>query len=427
MTSARWEQLIALVERLPPDKAQKLREMLATLDTGKTAASGLSQMMKTLELRSSDAAGVAPKTLMRRICEHLEPFLVNTVDDDDAEGTVARPTLAIWWRAAKTQMPDLGQWEDAFLAAFVGGNADQAEQIADSATGELARQALSLTIKGGSPQVISDIRRIGAILMGGTRLRKGLENLGLTGPVTAKNRVSLAGLLTDRFATEYARASEDSEFNPVWLGHAAMNRLLRPWEVASLVNSIQLAGTKGVKLEETELAPLVQRVVGLLRRLAIESVNAIKETARSRKLEDITRTAEISAQYFDASEMISQQLKIERESAWGRIYMMLRKNVSDVIVDKLDKYEDVIVEFIEEWDEAEQLAEDNPKAARASAAADLLGGWRSRADRHGFTTLFSALERRTHALFSRSLGQSPEGKTVWISQKKRLLQGLRLI
>lgn len=399
--------------------------MLATLDTGQAAASGLSQMMKALELRSSDATGAAPKTLMRRICEHLEPFLVNTVDDDDAEGTVARPTLAIWWRAAKTQLPDLGQWEDAFLTALSGGNAEQAEQIADTATAELARQALRLTIKGGSPQVISDIRRIGAILTGGAGLWKSLENLGLIGQVTAKNRVSLAGPLTERFAAEYTKASEDSAFNPVWLGHAAMNRLLRPWEVASLVNSIQLVGTKGVKLEETELAPLVQRLVGLLRRLAVESVNAVKDTARSRKLEDITRTAEITARYFDASETISHQLKIERESAWGRIYIMLRKNVSDVIVDKLEKYEDIIVEFVEEWDDAEQLAEDNPKAARVFAAADLLGGWRNRADRHGFATLFSALERRTHALFSRSPGQTPEGKDVWISQKKRLLAGLR--
>jgi len=426
VASTRWEQLIALIGRLPPDKAEKLRSLLASQDFGTAVSDGFAEMMTALALRSGDAGSQAPEALMRRVCKLLEPFLVNTVEVDEAEGTVARPSLAIWWAAAKAQMPIVAEWEQKFTQALGKKDDAEAQEIADAATVELAKQALKLTAKGASAQVNSDIKRIAAILSGGPSLRRALNALGLEGQVTHKNRLPLAGALEERFALEYGNAMASGEFNPIWLGHAAMNRLERPWQVLALIHKVQVMHAKGVKLEETDLAPLVQRNVELLRSLSIQSVNSIKEAAKSRKAEDMQRAGTWSTSYFDASEMFADQLKIERDSAWGRTYFTLRKTLYELIDAKLPEYEDILVEFIEEWDEATQLEADNAKFSQALAAAALLGIWRGRAERHGFSTSFSALERRLRALISRSLGQSEEGKSAWRLQKKQLLQVLRM-
>lgn len=427
MTDARWQQLIALIERLPPDKAQKLRELLNAPDFGNIAAEGFAQMMRTLELRSSDAAGgPGPETLMRRICKRLEPFLVNSVDDEE-EGVVARPTLMIWWKAAKAQSRQIAVWEEEFTAALQRDDAEAATLVGLAAADQLGRDALTMNAKSATRSVMADIRRIGAILSAGTALYDALEILGLTGPVTAKSRTELTPLLLEQFPAAYLRAADEQIYNPIWLGYAAMNRLQRPWEVLNLVAAIQPANARSIRLEDTELAPLVQRVMNLLRQLSSQSISAIRDGARQRTLERIQTANARCIDFFDAAELVTAQLKIERESPWGRIFLTLRKTMSEVIVDKLEDYEDVLVGFVEDWDEELQLTPGNAAAELAFAAVELLGLWRGRSERHGFATSFAAFDRRTYALVSRSLGQSPEAKDVWLAQKKRIMETLRFV
>jgi hypothetical protein len=249
----------------------------------------------------------------------------------------------------------------------------------------------------------------------------------LTGPVTAKNRIALTPLLEEQFPVEYAKAADEQIYNPIWLGHAAMNRLQKPWEVLHLVTAIQLANARSIRLEDTELAPLVERVIGLLRQLSSQSVMVIRDGARQRSLEALRAATETTTRYFDAAEVITAQLKLERESAWGRLFLTLRKTIAEIIADRLTDFEDVLVGFVEDWDEETQLVADNAPAELGFAAVELLGAWRSRADRHGFATTFGAFDRRTYALVSRSLGETAEGKDVWLAQKRRILETLRLV
>lgn len=427
MTDVRWQQLIQLIERLPPDKAQKLRALLNTQDFNNIAAEGFAQMMRTLEVRSSDIAGGAgPETLMRRVCTRLEPFLVNASDDEE-EGVIGRPTLMVWWKAAKAQSRQITLWEEEFTEALARRDAEAATLVARAAADDLARSARTMTVKAASRSVMVDIRRIGAILAGGTALYDALDMLGLTGPVTAKTQIDLTPLLLEQFPAAYAKAADEQIYNPIWLGYAAMNRLRRPWEVLYLVNALQLANARSIRHEDTELAPLVQRVITLLRQLSAQGVTAIKDAARAPTVEKLRAALECSGRYFDAAEIVTAQLKIERDSPWGKIFLTLRRTISELIADKLTDFEDVMVGFVEEWDESTQLAGENPAAEVAFAAIDLLGMWRARADRHGFATTFGTFDRRTYALVSRSPGVSAEGKDLWLAQKRRILESLRLV
>ncbi len=427
MTDPRWQQLIELIDRLPADKAQNLRELLSSQDFSNIAAEGFTQIMQKLALRSSDAGGgPGPETLMRRVCKRLEPFLVNTVDDGD-EGVIARPTLMEWWKAAKAQSRQITLWEEEFTEALGRQDAAAATLVGLTAADQLARMSNTMNVKSASRAAMADIRRIGAILSGGPALYDSLELLGLSGPVTAKTRIELTALLQEQFPIEYAKAADEQIYNPIWLGYAAMNRLNKPWEVLYLVSAIQLANARSIRLEDTELAPLVQRVISLLRQLSSQSVMAIRDGARQRSLEAIRAAIDTTTRYFDAAEVVTAQLKLERDSAWGRIFLTLRKTIAEIIADKITDFEDVLVGFVEDWDEEVQSDPENAPAALAFAAVDLLGIWRARSDRHGFATTFGAFDRRTYALVSRSHGVSEEGKDVWLAQKRRILETLRFV
>ncbi len=427
MTNDRWQQLIALVERLPPDKAQKLRDLLKTQDFGNIAAEGFAQMMRTLDLRSSDVAGgPGPETLMRRVCKRLEPYLVNANDTDD-EGVVARSSLMIWWKAAKTQSRQISAWEEEFSDALVRQDSDAASLVGLAAADQLARSSRTMTIKGASRAVMTDIRRIGEILSGGTALYDALESLGLTGPVTGKNRIELAPLLQEQFPIEYAKAANEQIYNPIWLGYAVLDRLQKPWEVLQLINGIQMANARSVRVEDTELAPLVERVMNLLRLLSSQSVTEIKDGAREPTLATLHAVFQSTARYFEAAEVVTAQLKLDRDGPWGRLFLTLRRTIAEVIAEKLNDFEDVLVEFVEEWDEDIQFDATNLQLERAYAVVDLLAMWRAHADRHGFATTFGAFDRRTFSLVSRSLGASEAGKDLWLVQKRRILETLRLV
>ena len=427
MTSDRWQQLIALVERLPPDKAQKLRDALKTQDFSNIAAEGFAQMMRTLDLRSTDVAGgPGPETLMRRVCKRLEPYLVNTNDDED-EGVISRPTLMIWWKAAKAQSRQLSLWEDEFSEALARQDSEAASLVERAAADHLAGACLTMTVKAATRAVTTDIRRIGQILSGGTALYDALDVLGLVGPVTGKSRIDLSPLLQEQFPIEYARAADEQIYNPIWLGYAVLNRLRKPWEVLYLVNGIQMANARSVRVEDTELAPLVERVMNFLRLVSSQSVAEIKDSAREPSLAKIHAVSQSTARYFEAAEVVAAQLKLDRDGAWGRLFLSLRKTTAEAITEKLNDFEDILVGFVEEWDEDVQSDLANAPLELAYAVVDLLAMWRAHADRHGFATTFGAFDRRTFSLVSRSLGESEAGKDLWLVQKRRILETLRLV
>ncbi len=422
----RWQQLVALVSRLPPEKAEKLREMLAGDGLVMAGSEGFGQVLRALELRRGDGmAQAAAEPLMRRICHLLEPFLVNDEAAATA-GTIRRKSLVPWWEASLAQSAALRDLDKQYERAIREKLTAEMERLEDEAMAELARRGRTLTGRNLAPAVIEDIRRIATVLGGGSALRKALQELGVDGP-PGKFGIELDDRLIRRFGRAYEALGAERTFDPVWLGHAVMNHLTRPWDVVALIHRV--TGCTDVHmLEQTELAPLMERTMDQLVAVAARAVTDIKAAARHGKAADSAAASDSANLYFDLSEAIAREIKLERSSHWGQAYMASRKTLSDLIADTLEDFEEVINDFLDEWTADQHGREDHPGFLDAVAAADFLGSMRLRAARHGFGMPFTSLERRMQDSLGRSM-KRPRGNAPdpWPGQKRRLLAGLRLI
>lgn len=421
----RWQQLLALVSQLPPDKAEKLREMLGGDGLVMANSEGLGQVLKALELRRGDEGAAAGEPLMRRICQLLEPFLVDE-DADAGAGRIRRTSLVPWWEASLAQSPAIQDIDQQYRRAIREKLGAERERLEGEAMAELARRARTLTIRNIAQAVIEDVRRIGIILGGGMALAKVLTELGVDGAPEAPG-IELDEPIVRRFGRAYEALGAERTFDPVWLGHAVMNHLARPWEVVTLIHRV--TGCTDVHmLEQTELAPLVDRTMEQMITVAGRAQKAIKEASRHPTAAAIEAAARGAVLYFDLAEAIAREIKLERSSHWGQAYMASRKNLSDLIADTLEDFEAVIGDFLDDWTADAHGQDDHPGFLAAVAAADFLGAMKLRATRHGFGMPFTALERRLQDSLGRVM-KRPKGNAPdpWPGQKRRLLGGLRLI
>lgn len=421
----RWQQLVALIEKLPAEKANKLREMLSGDGLIRASSAGFGQVLQALELRRSDGEKAAAEPLMRKICTLLEPFLVNE-DGEIAAGTIRRKSLVPWWEASMAQSPALRDIDQHYERAIREHLTAEMERLEEEAMAELSRRARQLTFKNTAQSVIEDVRRIGTVIGGGMALAKALEDLGVDGPPGSPG-IELDELVVRRFARAYDALGAEPTFDPVWLGHAVMNHLEKPWDVVTLIHRV--TGCKDVTmLEQTDLAPLMDRTMDQLVAVASRAIDGIKEAARQRTADVIQSATEDANLYFDLAEAIAREIKLERASAWGQAYLNSRKTLSDLIPEKLDDFEETITDFLDDWTAEANGSDEDPAYLAAGAAADFVGAMKLRAARHGFGMPFTALERRLQDALGRSM-KRPRGDAPdpWPAQKRRLLGGLRLI
>ncbi|HEV2677986.1 MAG TPA: hypothetical protein VGV37_25870 [Aliidongia sp.] len=422
----RWEQLVALIAKLPPEKADKLRAMLGGDSLVIASSAGFGQVLQALELRrEGDRGQETSEPLMRRICHLLEPFLVNLTELDSA-GVIRRQSLVPWWEASIAQSPVLRDIDQQYQRATKAKISAEMERLEEEAMAELAERAKTLTIRNTAQSVIEDVRRIGIVLAGGLPLAKALRDLGIEGPPSADG-IELDSVLVRRFGQAYEALGVDHKFDPVWLGHAVMNHLSKPWEVVTLIHRV--TGSTDIQmLEQTELAPLIDRTINQLVSVAAEATRAIKDAARQKKADGIEAATRNANLYFDLAESIAREIKLERTSQWGQSYMTSRKALSDLIPDKLGEFEETVTDFLDDWTPDTHGRDDHPGFLNAVAAADFIGFMKLRAARHGFGMPFANLERRMQDALGRSMKRPPRDTLdPWPAQKRRLLQGLRLI
>ena len=422
----RWQQLVELISKLPPDKADKLRAMLGGDALVIANSDGFGQVLKALELRrDGDRGQDTSEPLMRRICQLLEPFLVNHVEFETT-GVIRRQSLVPWWEASMAQSPALRDIDQQYQRATKAKITAEMERLEEEAMAELARHAKTLTVRNTAQSVIEDVRRIGIVLAGGMPLAKALRTLGIEGP-PSEGGIELDSVLVRRFGHAYEALGTDRLFDPVWLGHAVMNHLAKPWEVVTLIHRV--TGSTDIQmLEQTELAPLIDRTMDQLVAVAAKATQLIKDAARLKQADPIEAAARSANLYFDLSESIAREIKLERASQWGQAYMNSRKGLSDLIPDKLEDFEEAITDFLDDWTHAVHGRDDHPGFINAVAAADFIGSMKLRAARHGFGMPFAGLERRMQDQLGRSMKRPPgDAPDPWPAQKRRLLQGLRLI
>ena len=421
----RWQQLIALIAQLPPEKASKLREMLGGDSLIMQSSAGFGQVLQALELRRSDADKAAAEPLMRKVCTLLEPFLVND-DTETAAGTIRRKSLVPWWEASMAQSAPLRDLDQQYQRAIREKLTAEMERLEEEAMGELARRARTLTFKNTAQSVIEDVRRIGTVVGGGMALAKALREIGIDGPPTRPG-IELNDRIVRRFAQAYDALGAERTFDPVWLGHAVMNHLDKPWDVVALIHRVT-GSTDVSMLEQTELAPLMDRTMAQLVAAATRATQNIKEAARKKTSPEIDAATAAANLYFDLAEAIAREIKLERTSPWGQAYLNSRKTLSDLIPDTLEDFEEIIVDFVDDWTPEDRGREDHPAYLSAVAATDFLGAMKLRAARHGFGMPFTGLERRLQDTLGRSMKRPrPNEADPWPGQKRRLLKGLRLI
>ena len=421
----RWQQLIALIAQLPPEKASKLREMLGGDSLIMQSSAGFGQVLQALELRRSDADKAAAEPLMRKVCTLLEPFLVND-DTETAAGTIRRKSLVPWWEASMAQSAPLRDLDQQYQRAIREKLTAEMERLEEEAMGELARRARTLTFKNTAQSVIEDVRRIGTVVGGGMALAKALREIGIDGPPTRPG-IELNDRIVRRFAQAYDALGAERTFDPVWLGHAVMNHLEKPWDVVALIHRVT-GSTDVSMLEQTELAPLMDRTMAQLVAVATRATRGIKSAARQKTAPEIETATAAANLYFDLAEAIAREIKLERTSPWGQAYLNSRKTLSDLIPDTLEDFEEIIVDFVDDWTPEDRGREDHPAYLSAVAATDFLGAMKLRAARHGFGMPFTGLERRLQDTLGRSMKRPrPNEADPWPGQKRRLLKGLRLI
>jgi hypothetical protein len=418
----RWQRLAELIAKLPPDKADKLRAMLDGDGLVMTNSPGFGQILQALELRRGDRDGSEP--LMRRICQMLEPFLVSR-ETLEGTGVIRRQSLVAWWEASMAQSPALGTIDQQYQRACREKITAEMERLEEEAMAELARRAKTLTLRNAAPSTLEDIRRIGTVLAGGMPLAKALVALRVDGPVT-ETGIELDSVLVRRFARAYEALGADRRFDPVWLGHAVMNHLTRPWEVVTLIHRV--TGSTDIQmLEQTELAPLIDRAISQLVAVAEQVTRTIEEAARLKQAEAIELAGRRANLYFDLVESIAREIKFERTSQWGQTYAASRKALSDLISGKLGDFEGIIADFLAAWNPDEPDGDDHPDVVNTMAAADFIGAMQLRATRHGFGMALAHLERRMQDALGRPMKRPADGgRDPWPARKRQLLACLRL-
>lgn len=417
----RRNQLEQLLGRLPPDKAEKLRDALRTQIGAGPVSSMLTDILGKLSLRASDGGEDQPNALMRRLCTLFEPFLVSH-PDEPKPWHIARASLMPWWRAAMAMSPDLQRCEQDFIAAVRTQKAAKIEESVGCAYDVLTPLAPQIALPNPGT-LVQDLAKLTALLEGRAAFAAALAAIGLAGPIKPGREIELDERLIAGFMTQYCRLARESTLDPLWLGHAVFNRLARPWTGLRLVRAVIDRGGLG-PLAPFELAPLVGRALGELAGLADAAEAQLRRAARIRRPAEIAGAAAAARRYFVALEETEDA--VPSLSHHAEAQLIGHDRILAAIADTLGLFEGVIASFLRRWSPTD-MPDDDPEFMAALDAAELLGLVKDACDgRFCFAPAHAAGQRLGEVLRRTPPGATGPALQQWSRHRTSLAQSLRL-
>jgi hypothetical protein len=366
-TDLRRTQLEQLLGRLPPDKAERLRDALRVQAGAGPVSPMLSDIMGKLSLRASDGGEDQPNALMRRLCTLFEPFLVSD-PGEPKPWHIARASLMPWWRAAMAMSPELQRCEQDFIAAVRAQQTAEIEESVGRAYDCLIPLAPQIMLPNPGASV-QDLAKLTTLLEGRAAFTPALAAIGIAGQIKPGREIELDERLLAGFTAQYCRLARESALDPLWLGHAVANRLARPGTGLRLVRAVIERGGLG-PLAHYELAPLVSRALGHLAGLADEAETQLRRAARIRRPAEIAGAAAAARRYFSALDETEDA--VSSLSHHAEAQLVGRDRILTAVGDTLGLFEGVIASFLRRWS-PKDMPDDDPEFAAALDAADLLG------------------------------------------------------
>ena len=420
----RRQQLVELLDRLPADKAEKLRDLLRSQVGDQPISPLLSDIIHRLALRAGDAGEDQPNALMRRICILFEPFLMSS-PDQAADWVILRSSLLPWWGAAMAASAPLRRCEESFIQAVQARQPAAIEQAVDAAYERLAATTQSLAIRGASAGLRQDLRKIAALLANRRALGTALAAIEIGGPVKPGQEIELDIALIDGFAAQYRNLAQHSTLDPLWLGHAIMNRLARPWTGLQLVQAV-LAGGAVTPLALSELAPLTNRAFLHLAQLGRSAEAQLRRAGKNRHAIEIARAATVTERYFAGLDEVISLCGLDGFSRHAQARLTERDGVIAAVAETLGLFEGVISGFLRHW-APRPPDQDDPELSAALDAAALLGAVKALGPGYSFERPVAASAAR----LAEALGQTPAAATgsalrQWSQHRAGLTHHLRL-
>lgn len=420
----RRQQLIALLDRLPPNKAEKLQEMLRSQVGNQPVSPLLADIIQRLALRAGDGGEDQPNALMRRICTLFEPFLVSSLGQA-ADWAIQRSSLRPWWDAAIASSAQVLRCEENFIQAVKAQDSAAIEQAVLAAYDRLAEATPGLVIPGASAGLRQDLHKLATLLADRRALGAALAALEIEGPLRPGREIELDEALTAKFAREYVVLARASELDPTWLGHAVMNRLARPWTGLLLARAVIEFG-EIAPLAQSELAPLVNRAFAELAQLGRSAEQQLHRAAKTRLASEIARAAVLTERYFAGLDEIAFLVDMASFSRHAQARLTEREGVVVAVTETLGLFEAVIGHFLRSWSPRPADADD-PELTAALDAAALLGTIKAIGAGYSFERPAEAISARIAGL----LDHTPPAATgpalrQWGRHKAGLMHNLRL-
>jgi hypothetical protein len=420
----RREQLVELLGQLPAHKAEKLREMLQALVGAQPISPLLADIIERLALRAGDAGEDQPNALMRRVCTLFEPYLVS-LPEQAADWTILRSSLMPWWSAAMAASAALRRCEESFIEAVRAQDEVGVEKAVTTTFACVSEVTQTLSIRGASAILRQDLRKMAALLANRTPLGRSLAVIGIGGPVRAGQEIELDEALVAGFAEQYLALARGSALDPIWLGHAVMNRLARPWTGVLLAKAVAESGEISL-LAQSELAPLLTRGFSHLIQLARTAETQLRRAAKTKNAVEITRAAVLTERYFAALDEVAVMGELGEFSHHAQATLTEQDCVIAALADTLSLFEGVVAGFLHHW--TPRLEEQpNPELSAALDVAGLLGTVKALGDGYSFDRPLDAILQR----LAEALARTPPVSTSlaarqWNQHRAGLMHSLRL-
>ncbi len=420
----RREQLVALLGQLPAHKAEKLREMLQALVGAQPISPLLADIIQRLALRAGDAGEDQPNALMRRVCTLLEPYLVS-LPEQAADWVILRSSLMPWWGASMAASAALRRCEESFIQAARAQDKEGVEEAVATTFARVSEVTQGLSIRGASANLRQDLRKIAALLANRTPLSRSLGVIGIGGPVRAGQEIELDEALVAGFAEQYLELARGSALDPIWLGHAVMNRLARPWTGVLLAKAVAESGQVSL-LAQSELAPLLNRAFFHLIQLARTAETQLRRAAKTKNAVEIARAAVLTERYFSALDEIGVMGGLGDFSHHAQATLTEQDSVIAAVAETLGLFEGVIAGFLRHWT-ARPEEEPNPELSAALDAAGLLGTVKALGSGYSFDRPLDAiLKRLAEALTRTPAAATGPATRQWGQHRAGLMHNLRL-
>jgi hypothetical protein len=420
----RHEQLVELLDRLPADKAEKLRDLLRSQAGTQPASPLLSDIIQRLALRAGDGGEDQPNALMRRICTLFEPFLMSA-PDQAADWVILRSSLLPWWGAAMAASLPLRRCEENFIQAVRARLPQAIEQAVAATYDRLTEVTQSLTIRGASAGLRQDVRKMATLLANRLALGAALAAIEIGGPVKPGKEIDLDDRLIRGFVAQYPILARQSTLDPLWLGHAVMNRLARPWTGLLLVQAVIAAGCMA-PLAQSEVTPLAIRAFGHLAQLGRSAEAQLRRAGKIRHAFEIARAAVVTERYFAALGEVAALSGFDGLSCHAQERLTERAGVVAAVTETLGLFEGVVSGFLHHWT-PRPPDQDDPELSAALDAAALLGAVKALGSGYSFERPAVAIAAR----LAEALGRAPAAATgsavrQWSQHRAGLTHNLRL-